>query len=119
MNRLNRILITTCLFLTLTSPSFAYTTPHHFVNMGRDLLNVVVSPVKAVFVNGPKNVKKMYKYEVYERERPEKRKLFRYKLFAIISAPAVEIKALIDGIVDSISYSGKFCKEFLSLTFSD
>jgi len=61
----------------------------------------------------------MYKYEVYEREKPEKRRLLRYKLFAIISAPAVEIKTVIDGIVDSAAYSGKFCKELLSIPFSD
>ncbi|MFH1655031.1 MAG: hypothetical protein ABH954_00260 [Candidatus Omnitrophota bacterium] len=119
MSNLNRILITAILFLTLTSPSFAYTTIHHFVNMGRDILNAASAPVKAVFINGPKNVKKMYEYEVYEREKPEKRNLLRYKLFAIISAPAVEMKALIDGVVDSVTYTGKFCKEFLSIPFSD
>ena len=119
MNKLIRIFITVILFLTLATPSFAYTTAHHFVNMGRDILNVISSPFKAIFLNGPKNVKKMYKYEVYEREKPEKRNVFRYKLFAIISAPAVEMKALIDGIVDSCTYTGKFCKEFLSIPFSD
>ncbi len=119
MKKLIRIILVCILVINLPSLSFAYTTTHHFVNMGRDILNFISAPLKAIFIAGPGNVKKMYKYEVAEREKPEKRNLLKFKLFAIISAPAVEIKALIDGIVESVSYSGKFCKELLSIPFSD
>ena len=119
MKRIISLIILFCFFITFSTDCFAYTTPHHLVNMGRDILNVISSPIKALFYKGPQNVKKMYKYEVCEREKPEKRGLLRYKLFAIISAPAVEIKTVIDGIVDSAAYSGKFCKELLSIPFSD
>jgi hypothetical protein len=87
--------------------------------MGRDLLNVIASPVKAAFKEGPKDVRTMYQHEVYEREKPEKRGLIRYKLFALFRAPAVELKAIIDGAVTSVSHVGSFCKEFLSIPFSD
>jgi hypothetical protein len=99
--------------------AFAYSTEHHLVNMGRDLLNVIASPVKGALFQGPANIKKMYDYEVHGREKPEKRGLLRYKLFALWSAPAVELKAIIDGLVSSVSYAGSFCKEFLSIPFSD
>ncbi len=119
MKKIISIILLFCLFITFSGRCFAYTTPHHLVNMGRDILNVISSPFKALFYKGPQNVKKMYKYEVYEREKPEKRGLLRYKFFAIISAPAVEVKTFIDGIVESAAYSGKFCKELLSIPFSD
>lgn len=119
MAKLVRIILVCLLCLSFTSLSFAYTTVHHFVNMGRDFLNLISAPFKALFIEGPRNVKKMYKYEVKEREKPEKRDCLKFKFFAVISAPAVETKALIDGIVESVSFSGKFCKEFLSIPFSD
>jgi hypothetical protein len=106
-----------CLFAC--ADSSAYTTEHHLVNMSRDLSNMIAAPVKAVFINGPKAVKKMYKYEVRKREKPEKRDLLRYKLYAVASAPAVETKAIIDGVVSSVTFAGKFLKEFLSIPFCD
>ena len=106
-------------FLLFAARAHAYTTEHHLINMGRDLLNVVASPVKAALKQGPEDVRKMYQYEVYEREKPEKRGRFRYKLFALLSAPAVELKAIIDGTVQSVSFAGSFCKELLSIPFSD
>ncbi|MDD5347046.1 MAG: hypothetical protein PHT59_00355 [Candidatus Omnitrophica bacterium] len=99
--------------------AYAYSTEHHAVNMGRDLLNVVASPIKAVVYEGPRDIKQMYQYEVYGREKPEKRGLLRYKLFALWSAPAVELKAVINGLVQSVSFAGDFCKELLSIPFSD
>jgi len=107
------------IFLLYSPHAWAYTPEHHLVNMGRDLLNVIASPVKAVFKEGPKNIRKMYEYEVYGREKPEKRGLIRYKLFALFRAPAVGLKAIIDGAVSSVSYAGSFCKELLSIPFSD
>lgn len=119
MRKITSIIILLSLILFLCGESYGYSTEHHLVNMGRDLLNVVFSPVKGVFINGPRDIKKMYKYEVHEREKPEKRGLLRYKIFAVWSAPAVELKAIIDGLVNSVASGGKFLKEFLSIPFSD
>lgn len=119
MRKLINIIILLSLILFLSQKSYAYTTEHHLVNMGRNLLNVVFSPLKGAFIQGPQEIKKMYKYEVYEREKPEKRGLLRYKIFALWSAPAVELKAIIDGLVNSAAAGGKFFKEFLSIPFSD
>ncbi|MFA6384664.1 MAG: hypothetical protein WCY10_04755, partial [Candidatus Omnitrophota bacterium] len=94
-------------------------TEHHLVNMSRDLANIVAAPVKAVFLNGPRAVKKMYQYEVHGQEKPEKRRLLHHKIYSIVSAPAVETKAVIDGVVSSVTFAGKFLKEFLSIPFSD
>jgi phosphoribosylformylglycinamidine (FGAM) synthase-like enzyme len=97
----------------------AYTTEHHLVNMSRAAANMIAAPVKAVFINGPKAVKNMHQYEVRDREKPENRDLLRHRLFAIVSAPAVETKAIIDGVVSSVTFAGKFLKEFLSIPFAD
>jgi len=119
MRKIINVIILLGLFLFLSQKSYAYTTEHHLVNMGRDLLNVVAFPLKAIFILGPQEIKTMYKYEVYEREKPEKRGLLRYKLFAVWSAPAVELRTVIDGLVNSVAAGGKFFKEFLSIPFSD
>lgn len=108
----------TCLLL-LSSRADAYVTEHHLVNMSRDAANIIAAPVKAIFINGPKAIKKMYRYEVHEQEKPEKRHLLHHKIYSIVSAPAVETKAVIDGVVSSVTYAGKFLKEFLSIPFSD
>jgi hypothetical protein len=118
--RPNNILFVLCILLLLApSAANAYITEHHLVNMSRDIANVVAAPFKAVFINGPKAIKKMYRYEVHEQEKPEKRHLAHHKIYSIISAPAVETKAAIDGVVSSVTYAGKFFKEFLSIPFSD
>jgi phosphoribosylformylglycinamidine (FGAM) synthase-like enzyme len=97
----------------------AYTTEHHLVNMSRDLANVVAAPVKAVFINGPRAIKKMYRYEVHGQEKPENRQLLHHRIYSMVSSPAVESKALIDGVVSSVTFAGKFFKELLSIPFSD
>jgi hypothetical protein len=119
MRRHIKIIILLSLSLFLSGKSYAYTTEHHLVNMGRDVLNVVFSPLKGAFIQGPHDIKKVYNYEVYEREKPEKRGLLRYKIFAVCSAPAVELKAIIDGAVNSVTSAGKFFKESLCIFFSD
>lgn len=61
-------------------------TEHHLVNMSRHLANMIGAPVKALFIEGPQEIRKMYTYEVREREKSEKRhRLFR-KLYALMSA---------------------------------
>ena len=106
-----------CLFIS--GGVYAYTPEHHLINMGRDVLNILASPVKGVFLKGPADVSAMYQAEVYGREKPEKRGKFRYRMFALWSAPAVECKAIIDGLVDCGRFTGKFFKELLSIPFSD
>jgi hypothetical protein len=109
-----------CLFIcSLPARCHAYTTEHHLINMGRNLLNIVASPIKGVFINGPREVKKKFRYEVFEQENPENNKRLGSFLFALWSSPAVEVKSIVDGIVDSSCYAGKFIKEFLSIPFSD
>ncbi|MCU0650865.1 MAG: hypothetical protein MUC52_01345 [Candidatus Omnitrophica bacterium] len=116
---IKRTVLFSAIFLYASTASFAYTTEHHAVNMSRALANMVAAPVKAVFISGPKAIKEMYTYEVHEREKEEKRAQLRHKLYAIISAPAVETKAAIDGVVNTVTYAGKFFKEFLSIPFCD
>jgi hypothetical protein len=113
------IIITGALVFLLCHSACAYTTEHHVVNMSRDLVNMIAAPFKAVFLKGPQAVKKMYHYEVHGREKPENRRQLLHKMYAIVSAPAVETKAVIDGVVSSVIFAGKFFKEFLSIPFSD
>ena len=101
------------------SQAHAYTTEHHLVNMSRHLANMIGAPVKALFIEGPQEIRKMYTYEVREREKPEKRdRLFR-KLYALMSAPVVATKKLVDGATTSVTYAGKFISEFFSIPFCD
>ena len=119
-NRKTIATVLLCAFIcSLPARGHAYTTEHHLINMGRDLSNIAASPVKGVFTNGPREVKKMFRYEVFEQEKPENNKRLRSVLFALWSSPSVEIKSIVDGIVDSSRYTGKFIKEFLSIPFSD
>lgn len=97
----------------------AYSARHHLINMGRNLVELVFSPLYGVFIKGPKNIKEAYEYEVYGSEKPEKRGLLRKKLFAIWRSPGEEMKGSIDGLVDSAKAGGQFLKEFLSIFFSD
>ncbi|MCX7927933.1 MAG: hypothetical protein N2606_07385 [Candidatus Omnitrophica bacterium] len=113
------ILITWIVILFYQQTAFAYTIEHHLINMGRDALNVLASPIKAIFFKGPQDIKRMWQYEVYGKEKPQKRGLWRYRLYALWRAPAVELKAGVDGVVQSITYLGSFSKELLSIFFGD
>lgn len=120
MKKLTNIIILFSLILFLSyRMSYGYTTEHHLVNMGRNLLNVIFSPLKGAIIKGPQEIKKMYSYEVHEREKPYKRGLLRYKIFALWRAPGVELKAIVDGVTNSIVSAGNFFKETLSIVFSD
>lgn len=120
MNKLNKILIIVTLIIILCfSNAYAYSIRHHLINMGKNLVEVVLSPLYGLFIKGPMNIKKAYNYEVYGREKPEKRGLLRYKLFAIWRSPGEQIKGTIDGLVDSVKSAGQFSKELLSIFFSD
>ncbi len=99
--------------------AYALSARHHLINTGKNLIKMVISPFKGILVTGPKNIKKAYRYEVYEREEIEKRGKFRYKLFGIWRAPGEEIKGTVSGVVDTVKYAGEVIKEFTSIFFSD
>jgi hypothetical protein len=122
MKTIKKIIITISICVSLSSPEgilYAHSIRHHTINMGKDLAEVVTAPLYGTFIQGPKNIKKAYEYEVHQREKPEKRGLLRYKLLAIWRAPGEEMKGIIDGVVDSIEASGNFLKEFISIFWSD
>ncbi|HQJ15154.1 MAG TPA: hypothetical protein PLJ26_01520 [Candidatus Omnitrophota bacterium] len=114
-----RIAALVMLFCFFSSHAHAYTTEHHFVNMSRNVANIIGSPFKALFRSGPGDIVRMYNYEVKEREKPENRGRLFYKVYALASAPIVETKALVDGVTSSVFHAGKFVSEFLSIFFCD
>ena len=54
--------------LSCFQDAYALSARHHLINTGKNLIKMVVSPFKGILVTGPKNIKKAYRYEVYERE---------------------------------------------------
>lgn len=92
---------------------------HHLYNIGRNLVKMSVAPLKGIFVTGPRNIKKAYIYEVYEREKIEDRGKLRYKLFGIWRAPGEEIKGIVTGVVEAVECGGEAVKEFTSIIWSD
>ena len=103
----------------MMNPVYSYSIRNHLINMGKNLGEAVGSPFYGTFFKGPKNIKKAYIYEVWEKEKPEKINLFRYKLFALWRAPGEETKGIIDGLVNSVQASGNCLKELISIFFSD
>jgi hypothetical protein len=116
-NRIAFFLITLTMFIS--SQAYAYSIRHHLINMGKNLVEIATSPLYGTFVKGPRNIKQAYQYEVWGREKPEKRGLLRYKFFALWRAPGEEVKGIIDGLIGSIQACGCFLKEFISIFFSD
>ncbi|MCD6583323.1 MAG: hypothetical protein J7K71_01375 [Candidatus Omnitrophica bacterium] len=106
-------------FLLSPSPSFSYSVRGHLINMGKNLVEFTFSPLYGALIKGPKNIKKAYSYEVWGREKPEKRGLLRYRLFAIWRAPGEEVKGIIEGLEKSIIAGADFIKELISIFFSD
>lgn len=114
------LLITTLIFFGyFNSKGYPLSTRHHVMNMGKNLVKFTCSPAYGIFVKGPKNIKEAYQYEVWGREKLEKRGLLRYKIFALWRVPGEEIKGIVDGLVDSGKTGGEFIKEFISIFFSD
>lgn len=103
----------------LPKPAGALSLRHHLINMGRNTAQIVIAPVYGTFIAGPKKVKEAYMYEVWGREKEEKRGLLRYKLFALWRAPGEEAKSIIDGLSESVTSAGTVIKELLSILFSD
>lgn len=119
MKRVNKVIIMVILVLFLSSSVYAYSVRHHLINMGKNLIEFGFSPLYGLFVKAPQNIKKAYTYEVWGREKPEKRGLLYYRLFAIWRAPAEAMKGAIDGLVESVKAADSFSKEFLSIFFGD
>ena len=105
--------------LLCVSNVYAKSIRGHIIGAGQDLVNVVVAPIKGLVYTGPQKIKKAYDYEVYGREKEEKRGLFRYKMFAVWRAPGEELKATIDGCVEAVSSCGAAVNEIISAIFSD
>lgn len=108
-----------CLVLLPAPPALALSTVHHLYNISRRLVEVAGGPLYGAFVQGPKNVKKTYVSEVWEQEKPENRGLLRQKLFAVWRAPGEEVKAIGDGVADSVSSANRAFKELVSIFFGD
>ncbi len=115
----NKVLIIIVLLFSLSFNAYSSSTRHHLINMGKNLTKCIFSPLYGIFIQGPKNIKEAYQYEVWEREKPEKRGQLRYKLFSLWRAPGEETKGIIDGLVDSTKAGGQVLKEFISIFFSD
>lgn len=88
---------------------------HHLINAGTDLVKMVVAPVKGIFATGPNNIKTAYRYEAYETESPKERSGF----FGIWRAPGEELKGVIDGVTEMVTYGGKVLWELISIPWSD
>jgi len=120
MNKLNRIIIIASLIiLAFSHQAYAHSIRHHIIDMGKSLVKLAFSPLHGTFIQGPKNIKKAYAYEVYGSENPEKRGLLRKKLFAVWRSPGEEMKGIIDSLVDGIRAGGDFLKDLISIFFSD
>ncbi len=119
MKRPNKVIIIVIVVLFLPSSVYAYSVRHHLINMGRNLIEFSFSPLYGLFVKAPQNIKKAYIYEVWSREKPEKRGLLHYRIFAIWRAPGEAMKGALDGLVESVKAASNFSKEFLSIFFSD
>ena len=120
INKVVTIVYLSILLILLTANvSYAHSVRHHLIDMGKNLIEAAGSPLYGTFIQGPKNIKEAYNYEVWGREKEEKRGQLKYKLFSLWRAPGEEAKGIIDGIVESVKASGNFLKEFLSIFFSD
>lgn len=119
MKRISRIFIIIVLLVFFSEKAEAYSMRHHLINMTRNIIRAGFSPLYGAFIKGPQNIKKAYTYEVWEKEKPEKRGLWRYRFFAFWRTPGEMTKGIIDGLVESIEATGEFLKEFLSIFFSD
>jgi len=98
---------------------YAHSVRHHLIDMGKSLAKMSTYFFYATFVEGPRNIKKAWQYEVEEREKPEKRGLLRYKIFAIWRAFGEEMKAMVKGVTGSIKAAGNALEELISIFFSD
>ncbi|MCM8774369.1 MAG: hypothetical protein NC820_06525 [Candidatus Omnitrophica bacterium] len=83
------------------------------------MCEVVRSPIYGVFIQGPKNIIKMYNYEVWGREKIEKRGLLRYRLFALWRGIGEETKGIISGITNTFVSTERVFSELISIFFGD
>jgi hypothetical protein len=102
------------LFTLHLSASFAFSLSarHHLINASRNFFQMLVAPLKGIFITGPKNIVSAYRYEAYEDDTPS-------KFFGIWRAPGEEVKGILDGLVKTIDYGRKFLWEVISIPFSD
>ena len=114
-----KFIIISLILCTYTPLSYAHSARHHLIKATKGIIGAAFSPLYGILIQGPKNIKEAYTYEVYQREKPEKRGQLRYKLFGIWRAPGEEVKGIIDGISDTVTHSTTSLKELVSILFSD
>ncbi|MCP4648485.1 MAG: hypothetical protein GY853_00200 [PVC group bacterium] len=107
------------LITTAGQPVYAFSTRHHLINIGKNLINIPLAPLKGIFIKGPHNIKEIYRYEVYGNEKPEKNGWLIKKLFAVWSAPAGETRGVIDGMVEGVDSAGKVITNTIDIVTSD
>ncbi|HIE43547.1 MAG TPA: hypothetical protein EYP78_01960 [Candidatus Omnitrophica bacterium] len=120
MREIKRVIFIT-LVLSFVGANFVYplSARHHLINMGKSLIEMGTSPLYEVFIRFPQRIKEVYEYEVWGREKPEKRGYLRYKIFFLWRIPGELLKAVIEGAVGMVNAGGKFLKEAVSIFFSD
>lgn len=119
MKNICKILAILGFIFCLHSSLLAHTTEHHMIDTGKNLVKCALYPLHGIFIQGPKNVKKAWQYEVHGLEKPEKRGRLPARLSALWRAPGEEAKGIIDGLVDSVKAGGRSVKEFISIFFGD
>lgn len=112
------LFVSVVLFLDVSSV-WALSARGHIIAAAKSAHTAIMAPLRGVFYDGPQRIYDAYQYEVYGREKEEKRGRFRYKLFAFWRAPGEEAKATIDGCVQSVVSLGEMTKSLLSIVFSD
>ncbi len=105
--------------LCFCPPAHALSAPHHFYNFSRRLVEVVGAPFYGIFYRGPQMMKKAYRQEVWELEKPEKRGKPVLILKAIPRALGEEAKATVDGVTHSVASAGEAAKELISIFLGD
>jgi len=114
-----KILISVLFLFLLQNICSARTVKEHILNIIKELSYTPLSVLKGIFLYSVENVKKAYNYEVYQREKPEKRGKLRYKLFAIWRSIGEVGKGVIDGFKESVIHTTRALKELISIFFSD
>ena len=98
---------------SLNAPcAYSLSCRHHLINAGKNFIQMLISPVRGIFVTGPENVASAYRCEAYEDETPN-------KFFGVWRAPGEELKGVLDGLVKTVDYGRKFLWELISIPFSD
>ena len=53
--------------------SYAFSTRHHLINIGKDIIKTPLSILNAAFIKGPRDIREIFRYEVYGSADQKKR----------------------------------------------